>query len=206
MSEMVNRRAVEWGVASRCRRGEIISGDLAVVAPLPDGALVAAIDGLGHGEHAARAAEAAGDVLRRHPSHDLVRLVGLCHDALHGTRGAAISLAFLSGSKSTLTWLGVGSVEGRVMSAEPSAQRAKSSLALARGVPGHELPALDSATLDIEAGDLLVMATDGVGRAFADVRKLSGSPQAIAERIIDTHWKSTDDALVVAVRFLGSRA
>lgn len=206
MSEAVHRRPVEWGVASRCRQGEIISGDLAVVAPLADGTLVGAIDGLGHGEQAAHAAQAAGDVLRRHPSQDLVRLVGLCHDALHGTRGAAISLAFLSGSKSTLTWLGIGSVEGRVMSAEPTVRRAKSSLALARGVPGHELPDVGSVTLDIEAGDLLVMATDGVGRAFADLRKRSGSPQAIAERILETHRKATDDALVVAVRFLGSRA
>ena len=57
------------------------------------------------------------------------------------TRGAAISLAFVSPSKGTMTWLGIGSVEGRVLSGDPSATRPKGSLALGNGVPGHELPA-----------------------------------------------------------------
>lgn len=206
MSDRADRKAVEWGVATRCRRGETTSGDLAVVVPSRDGALVAAIDGVGHGEEAGRAARAAGEVLRGNPSRDLVLLVDRCHRALDGTRGAAISLAFVSASQSTLTWLGVGSVEGRLMSAGPAATRPKGSLALANGVPGHELPRVGSATIDIRAGDVLVMATDGVGRDFASSRDVSGSPQAIAERIIQDHWKPADDALVVAARFLGIRS
>ena len=61
------RHPVEWGVATRCRRGEATSGDLAVVHLLPEGALVAAIDGLGHGSEAARAARKAGRGRARKP-------------------------------------------------------------------------------------------------------------------------------------------
>lgn len=205
MSERADRPTVEWGVAARCKRGEITSGDLAVVAPFADGTLVAAIDGLGHGEEAARAARAAGDVVREHPGSDLVRLLTRCHQALSGTRGAAISLAFVSASNNTLTWLGVGSVEGRLMSAELADTRPKGSLALARGVPGHELPKMGSSTLDLRAGDVLLLATDGIGRAFSRSRDVSGPPRAIADRILEDCWKPSDDALVVAARFLGSR-
>jgi hypothetical protein len=60
--------SVEWSVATRCRRGEAMSGDLAVVNLLPEGALVGAIDGLGHGREAARAAGLAGEVIRERPS------------------------------------------------------------------------------------------------------------------------------------------
>jgi hypothetical protein len=190
-------------MATRPRPGEATSGDLAVVSLLADGALVAGIDGLGHGGEAARAARRAADVVCASTSDDLVRLVERCHVALHGTRGAAITLAFVSARSSGMTWLGVGNVEGRVLSGDPSATRPKGSLALGRGVPGHELPAIRAATLDVRPGDVLLLATDGVDPRFADALDVSGSPQAISERILADHWRLSDDALVVAVRYLG---
>jgi negative regulator of sigma-B (phosphoserine phosphatase) len=182
-----------------------MSGDLAVVNVLPEGALVAGIDGLGHGSEAARAAGRAAAVMRASPSQDLVALVQRCHSALHGTRGAAISLAFVSASESRMTWLGVGNVEGRVLSGDPAATRQKGSLALGRGVPGHELPAVRAATITMCPGDVLLFATDGVDPGFADSLELSGSSQTISERILSDHWKRSDDALVIVVRYLGVR-
>ena len=206
MASSAAREPVEWAVARRCRDGEARCGDLAVVASLPEGVLVAGIDGLGHGAEAARAAERAGDVVRERPVTDLELLVERCHVALRGTRGAAISLAFVCPSDHGMTWLGVGNVEGRVLGSDPSATGPKGSLALRGGVPGHELPPVKPATLPIEPGDVLLLATDGIHRAFADAPDVSGSPRTITERILARHWKPPDDALVVAVRYLGPRA
>jgi negative regulator of sigma-B (phosphoserine phosphatase) len=196
---------VEWGVAARCRRGEAANGDAAVVTLLPDGVVVAGIDGLGHGIQAAHAARTAAEVVRASPSPDLAALVQRCHVALRGTRGAAISLAFLSAGGSGMTWLGVGNVEGRVLSGDPRARRPKGSLALVSGVPGHVLPRVSTATLEVRPGDVLVFATDGVQAAFADSLDTSGSTQAISERIMADHGRLLDDALVLAVRYLGTR-
>ena len=200
---MAERAPVELGIAARCRHGEATSGDLAVVNLLPAGALVAGIDGLGHGSEAARAARRAAEVMRESPGEDLVRLVQRCHSALRGTRGAAISVAFVSALESRMTWLGVGNVEGRVLSGDPAETRPKGSLALGRGVPGHELPAVRAATIAVQPGDVLLLATDGVGAGFADSLELSGSSQTISERILSDHWKQSDDALVIVVRYLG---
>ena len=205
MRERAAREPVEWSVAKRCRRGEATSGDLAVVAVLPGGALVAGVDGLGHGAEAARAASRAGAVVRASPGLDLVPLMQRCHIALHGTRGAAISLAFISTSAGGVTWLGVGNVEGRVVSGEPLATRPKGSLALGGGVAGYDLPAVRTAALKVRPGDVLIFATDGVDPAFADSLDVSGSTHAITERIMARHRKPMDDALVVAVRYLGVR-
>jgi negative regulator of sigma-B (phosphoserine phosphatase) len=199
------RELIEWGIATRCRLGEAMSGDLAVVSLLPEGALVAGIDGLGHGSEAARAARNAAPGNREHRGQDLVGLVQRCHSALRGTRGAAITLAFVSASESRMTWLGVGNVEGRVLSGDPAATRPKGSLALGRGVPGHELPAVRAAAMTVQPGDVLLIATDGVDAGFADSLELSGSSQTISERILSDHWKPPDDALVIAVRYLGVR-
>lgn len=205
MPERAPREPVEWGIATRCRRGEAASGDLAVVRVQPEGALVAAIDGLGHGSEAARAARRAAEVVRKSQTEDLVLLIQRCHAALRGTRGAAISLAFVSPSNGGIAWLGVGNVEGRVLSGDRTVTRPKGSLALGRGVPGHELPRLRTTMLDMRPGDVLVLATDGIEATFADSLDISGSSQAISERILADHWKRPDDALVVAVRYLGVR-
>jgi phosphoserine phosphatase RsbX len=203
--ERAAREPFEWGVVTRCRRGEPTSGDLGVVVLLPHGALVAGIDGLGHGRDAALAARTAAEVVRESPSEDLVLLVQRCHAALKGTRGAAISLAFVSPATSGVTWLGVGNVEGRVLSGDPSATRPKGSLALGSGLPGHELPRVSTATLAVAPGDVLVLATDGIASAFADSLDISGSTRTIGERILAAHRKPPDDALAVVVRYLGVR-
>jgi len=176
-----------------------------VVTVLPEGVLVAGIDGLGHGHEAARAARKAAEVVHEWPSQDLALLVQRCHDALKGTRGAAITLAFVSPSEGGVTWLGVGNVEGRVLSGDRSATQPKGSLPLGNGVPGHELPPVRATRIDLRPGDVIVLATDGVESAFADSLDVSGSTQAISERILADHWKPLDDALVVAVRYLGVR-
>lgn len=205
MPERAAWEPVEWGIATRCRHGEAANGDVAVVTVQPEGALVAVIDGLGHGSEAARAARRAAEVVRANATQDLVLLMQCCHAALRGTRGAVISLAFIS-SNSGITWLGVGNVEGRVLSGDRTVTRPPVSLALGRGVPGHELPTVRTAMLDMRPGDVLVLATDGIETTFADSLDLSGSSQAISERILAGHWNHRDDALVAAVRYLGVRS
>ena len=69
---------VEWGSAGQALdesgRGEE-SGDLHVVAPFAGGALVAVIDGLGHGAEAAAAARAARRVISDHAGEPVLTLV-----------------------------------------------------------------------------------------------------------------------------------
>ena len=206
MSDEGSGTAVDWGVATQRRRGEATNGDLGVVSVLPEGVLVAAIDGLGHGQEAAHASREAGEVVRGRADESLVQLVERCHDALRGTRGAVMGLAFLSHVTRTMSWLGVGNVEGIMFSVEPWAPGPKARLAIGGGVLGHELPGVSIATVDVRPGDVLILATDGIEPAFSDSVDLSGSMQAISERILARHAKSLDDALVLAVRYLGDRA
>lgn len=205
MPEAGARDPVEWGLATRCRPGESASGDLAVVVPLAEGVLVAGIDGLGHGREAARAAGRAAAVLRESPTQDLVSLLERCHLTLQGTRGAAISLAFMSAVTDAVTWLGVGNVEGRLLSTDPSVMPPKESLGLEPGIAGHDLPAVRPVTHAVHAGDVLVLSTDGIRSTFADSLSVAGSAETISERILADHWAHQDDALVLVVRYLGAR-
>jgi hypothetical protein len=196
---------IEIGVAGAPRPGEQVSGDLAVVEQDAAGTLLAVVDGVGHGPHAHRAASVATEVIRRMGAEDLPAVMAQCHEALVGTRGAAVTLAVLSARGRTLTWLGVGTVDARLLNARRWPPHARASLRLRSGTLGHDLPALTPASTPLEHGDLVVLATDGVHGGFGDALDPLGSAQEVAERILADHGRGTDDALVAVARYLEAR-
>lgn len=178
--------------------GETESGDVAVIESSADVTLVAAIDGLGHGPEAAAAARVAAGILEAGVGVEVATLVERCHRALEHTRGASMSLAAFDSSDDTMTWVAIGNVEGRLV----GRQRPVRSIFPAAGVAGVELPPLSPETLSLRRGSTLIFATDGVQGSFSDSLASSGSPQQVADRIMNEHGKSTDDALVLVVRYL----
>ena len=193
---------IEWGVASRALPGQSTSGDLNVVKSFPDGVLVAALDGLGHGEEAANAAAVAAITLERHAGEPVMTLVQRCHEALRATRGVAMSIASFNVSRGLVTWLGVGNVEGVLLRRSFTRAVAEAQLLLRAGVVGFQLPLLDVEVVPVYAGDTLIFATDGIRSDFARGLALNYTPQKAAEKILARHARATDDALVLVARYL----
>lgn len=205
---MPDRAAPNWpsqlelGVAERALPGEPRSGDRAVLAAYDGGALVAAIDGLGHGVDAAEAADLAAAVLTARPDEEPDRLIADCHRALARTRGAVMTLAWFDLVGESMIWTGVGNVEGRLVHAS-AGPRAPTQGALTKGgVVGYNLPSIRVTGTDLEDGDVMVLATDGIDSGFAQAILAGGPAQDIADRILAAHGKASDDALVVVVRYL----
>jgi serine phosphatase RsbU (regulator of sigma subunit) len=200
--ETLTSSAIEWGVASRALPGQSICGDLNVVKPFHDGVLVAALDGVGHGQEAATAATVAWAILNAHPAEPVTVLVRRCHEALRATRGVAMSVASFNVSRGLVTWLGVGNVEGVLLRRSFTRADPEAQLLLRAGVVGLRLPPLEVEVLSVSPGDTLIFATDGIRSDFARGSVLDGAPQKTAERILARHAKATDDALVLVARYL----
>jgi negative regulator of sigma-B (phosphoserine phosphatase) len=192
---------LEWAIRARPRDGEIVSGDVGLVKVVTGGAMVAAIDGLGHGAAAAAAAEIAAAVVSGSDDRSVTSVMERCHQELRRTRGAAISLAWLSFGARTMTWLALGDVEGRLLTARRRGGRDR-TLRLPSGVVGHDQPTLVPETVEVRRGDVIVLTTDGVDGTFADALELAGATPDIAARILRTHWDGTDDGLAVVLRWL----
>jgi hypothetical protein len=190
-------------MAQRPVEGEAASGDRAVVVMTDDAALVAAIDGLGHGPEAARAAEPAAGILRAFAHEPPATLLQRCHEALRDTRGAAVTLALISVRDDTMTWTGVGNVAGRLVRADAAGTASAESLIPTRGIAGEQLPELEATTVPLRRGDVVLLATDGIDPGFADSLRPHGTAEEVAARILAEHSTPRDDALVVAVRYLG---
>lgn len=198
--------AMESGVAALTLPGEQEAGDRHLIATYPGGALLAAIDGLGHGQEAALAAQRAVEVLRQHCQESLIALVRLCHERLQGTRGVVMSLAAFDARDRTLTWLAIGNVTGVLLHRHTAVFPAQDTLTLRAGVVGFQLPQLIAESLAIEPGATLILATDGVRSGFTSGWLASGMLPAekLANHILSQHASRNDDALVMVARFLAA--
>ena len=201
--EAVSTRLIEWGVAELALGGQVENGDCCVVQPFAGGVLLAAVDGLGHGHEAAAAARVAAATLEQFASEPLAALFYRCHERLRHTRGAVMSLASFHAGEPTMTWLGVGSVEGVLQRAGPSGSPASETLLLRSGVVGSHLPALRASVHPVNPGDTLILATDGIRRGFAEEVVRVVPPQRAADRILARYARGTDDALVLVARYRG---
>ena len=194
---------IEWGAATSTLQGQTQTGDRCVVAPFGAGVLVAAIDGLGHGDEAASVAQLAASILEKDPHESVITLVGRCHEGLRASRGVVMSLASFNALDETMTWLGVGNVEGRFNRVSRDATPPCEFLLLRGGVVGGRLPLLYATLLPVLPGDTLLFATDGVALPPIEGVIAGERPQAIADRILSRHKKETDDALVLVARWVG---
>jgi serine phosphatase RsbU (regulator of sigma subunit) len=196
---------VEYGVAKFVLPGQVESGDHHLVHCRNDGILIAAIDGIGHGEEAAAAAKAAVSILKAGADEPVLSLVQRCHEGLRATRGVVLSLASIEIEHGMMTWIGVGNVQGVLVRAGAKNGTGREALLLRGGVVGSQLPALQAAVLPIAKGDTLVFATDGIRGEFAESLSSLESPQRAADKILKQHCRGNDDALVLTVRLIGVR-
>jgi serine/threonine protein phosphatase PrpC len=167
--------------------------------------LVGVVDGLGHGAEAATAARKAVAVLERSAGDSMLQVVHACHHALVGTRGVVMSLALFDSVDHSLTWLGVGNVEGVLLYADRAARPARTSLITPGGIVGSELPRLQAQVISVTPGDMLIFTSDGIKSGYADEVPRDAAPQQLADQILARYGKGTDDALVLVARYLGGR-
>ena len=196
-------KLLELAVAARALPGETSSGDLHVVQRAGHRVLVGVLDALGHGEDAAAAARAGAAVLSEYAGEPLPELIQRCHRALIGTRGAVISLAAFDRDEGSMTWLGIGDVEGVLVLADADVGPTHTTLVTRGGIVGGGYPAARPWVIPVSAGDTLVITTDGIRSGIAGGVPMVGAVQQVADSILARGFKGRDDALVLVARYVG---
>ncbi|GJO94893.1 stage II sporulation protein E [Mycobacterium marinum] len=196
---------IEWATAGRPRPGEHALGDQPIaVETEDDSALFGVMDGLGHGPAAESAALRAVEVVKNARDERLEVLIQLCHRVLTGSRGVAMTLARIDLPSGKLVWTGVGNVSANLVAKAVSGVQVRSSVRLTPGIVGYRIPEITPAKMvPMRAGDLLVIASDGVAEDYLDHIDFAASAPVIAEQILVKHAKENDDALVLAARHRG---
>ena len=156
-------------------------------------------DGVGKGTEASAAACAALDAFRRHAERAAQHVIGAVHDALRGTRGAAVAVAELDYRTGTLRYCALGSIIGTVLT--PDAVRRP--LATVTGIAGQVMRPLQVVTAPWTPGSVLVVHSNGLSRQWS----LSRYPGLAARRadviagvLLRDHKQTREDATVVVAR------
>jgi hypothetical protein len=194
---------LDWGVAVAKAPGERESGDVHTVRPMRDGVLVGVLDGLGHGLAAADAARRGAAALTADGHPSVISLLRHCHRRLSSTRGAVVTLARFHVADDTMTWIGVGNVQGVLLRRDPHAAPQLEHLLVRPGIVGVQLPALQAGLLQVAPGDILAVATDGLRPEFVDHVNLTDDPQEQADHLMRRFARDNDDALVFVGRYRG---
>jgi len=196
---MNNANGIQWGSVLKPMPGESESGDQYLIKSFSNGLLIAAIDGLGHGDKAAVVAKKAVAALHNYEHEAVDWLIPHVHKALRSSRGVVMSLASFNTQAQTVTWVGVGNVNGVLLRSSGK----RETLVLRGGVVGYRLPKLYPTTLPLQKGDTLIFASDGLRSGFVNDITLSHTPQQTAEAIFIKHQRGTDDTLVIVAQYTG---
>jgi anti-sigma regulatory factor (Ser/Thr protein kinase) len=185
------------GVATRPRTIGHDNGDAFVVKHWAESALVGVIDGLGHGQFACRAAQAARQYVENHFDRPLDQIFrGTCR-ACRGTRGVVMALARFDWGQDRLSFASVGNIEARVFPRSKSFQ-----FRIRRGVIGLNAPKPLITTHSWSPDCILVLHSDGLRTHWSgkDFPGLSDQPASVlAQELLQSLAKTDDDATVIVV-------
>jgi serine phosphatase RsbU (regulator of sigma subunit) len=189
--------SIAVSVATRPYPGETVSGDAWQVDWHGSVCRIAVIDGLGHGSQAEAAALAAVAALAEEPALTPVDAVHCCHDALKGTRGAALLVASIDVVRGQLIVAGAGNVEGRL-----SQDGAVKHLVTDRGIVGSVLSRVRPVELELAPDWRFLICTDGIRQRFDAPSLLDAHPDgnALAQVVLDGWGRATDDATVLVAQ------
>lgn len=195
----------EWGVAVCAHAPDTSPEDACVIHPVSDGVLIAVVDGARCGPSLSIDAQRAISLLESARTLDVIPLLRLCTDLVPATYGIVRGLASCNTSTGRMTWLGVSKFSGHIVRAHPLAVSGAELHLTRGGTRGLRLPPMRPFGTTLEAGDLLILATDEMEHGIAHGAPAHETAHDIAARILASHQTAVPDALVFVGRFLGVR-
>jgi anti-sigma regulatory factor (Ser/Thr protein kinase) len=189
---------VEVGALTIPLAGENECGDAWGVACDGLGATLLAVDGLGHGPAAAAASAAAVGQLQRLPASEPGPLVEAAHQALRGTRGAALAAARIDFENDVIRFAGIGNIGAYVIDGD-----VRRALVSHNGIVGHNMRKVQEFSVPCMPGALCILHSDGIQTQW-DLDKYPGllarSPALVAAMLMRDFIRRRDDAMVLVVR------
>jgi anti-sigma regulatory factor (Ser/Thr protein kinase) len=189
-----------WQVGAVCLpvAGEDLCGDAWDLGMGENGVTICVADGLGHGPDAALASDPAVALAAQRPDLSPTSIMALAHQALHGTRGAALAVAVIDEQKEQLSFAGVGNIAGCIFS-----NGTRRHLMSHNGIVGSNLRKVQEFVHPWEPGAMVILHSDGIATRW-DLDSYTGlifrHPSLIAAVLYRDFARARDDTMVVVLR------
>jgi len=186
---------IQTSVYSRPKPGFKSNGDAYFIKRYEDSAIVAVVDGIGHGDKASEASRIALKVIENKFRDDLEQVVLTIHRRLHGSRGCVIGIVRMN-KEGKIEYLGVGNIRTQIYTAEMYKR-----LVSFDGLLGSNVRTLRTDRLTLSTPCLIVLHSDGVSSFNFDDKRIVYRPvMEIAKESFEKHKKSSDDATLLIAR------
>jgi len=186
---------MRFGVARRSFYHNPWCGDEAFTYEDDARIVMAVVDGLGHSQRAAHAAQVAVTRLGECVALSLEQMLRSVDELLADTVGAAVTIAVVHKARACLEACGIGNVELQL-----ATQARVFHFVGEPGIAGAGQARFRPASFDYRPGDIVVIYSDGIRSAFSAqglIHILHPDPVRIARRILVEHARPDDDALVL---------
>lgn len=187
-----------WGAVLTNAPGESVSGDQWSIVRGTDSLSLMVVDGLGHGLKAHEAAREAVDVFLAHGQEQPGAILVSLHEALRGSRGAALAIARIDLGSGTVTYAGIGNVAGVIVRTDGQ----QHGLVSNNGTIGAESISVKEFHYEWRTGELFIMHSDGL-RTRWSLKERAGlascHPAIIAAVLHRDYLRGRDDATVVVL-------
>lgn len=166
--------------------------------------VVMVADGLGHGPAAAEASHGAIEQFRKVTNEAPDEILDAVHQAIRGTRGAAVAVAEIRSQAGEVRFAGVGNISGVIMRAEGN-----SHMVSHHGTVGHQVRKIQTFSYPWTRDSLMVLHSDGLQSQWKLDRYPGLSlrhPTLIAGTLYRDFKRGRDDTTVVVARELRTKA
>ncbi len=186
-----------FGIASRAHPQCSVNGDAFVVKKGNKAALVAVIDGLGHGQLAHLASQKARSYIENHFEQPLLKIFQGVDHTCQSTRGVVMALARFDWEQMLLSFASVGNIDARVFgSSEPT------RFIFRRGIVGRKAPNPKVTQHRWEEKSMLILFSDGLKNHWTrdELAQFPRQPvSSVAHRLLRKYSRDNDDATVIVV-------
>ena len=126
----------------------------------------------------------------------MLTLLENTHAFIRGTRGATVGIARMDTAAGKLSFSGIGNIEAHIIS-----EGKRHYLLSLGGIVGHTMRTPRVFEQRFGAGDILALYSDGITSSWQhDFDNWQPHPQQIAEEILETHSRKSDDATILIIR------
>jgi anti-sigma regulatory factor (Ser/Thr protein kinase) len=187
------------GAVNVPKKGEESCGDSWGSVQTSETITVMVADGLGHGYDASVASLNAVRILYENPGLEPMALIGLSHQALRSSRGAAVSVACIDRVRKTVSYCGVGNVTAQIY----SGARPQQHLVSVNGTAGHQIQRIREFNYPWPDNGMLILYSDGLATATgleAQSALALRDPSLIAGVLYRDFSRGNDDSTVVVLK------
>lgn len=188
-----------WAAVCVPKRGQDVTGDGWSVLERQGGLRLLLVDGLGHGPLARHAADGAIRAFHDQRDGDApADVLAACHDALRGTRGAAVAVAFIGSDGRAVSFTGVGNI-----AAAAQGPFGSTNMVSMNGIVGQGTMQPRTFEYRLPEDAMLVLASDGIATRWTlgQYPGLNQRDPAIAAALLYRDFaRGTDDTTVLVVR------